>query len=172
MGPVLIQHMPSFFMCEIMQLINNTKEIVEIPFAYLLPAGTSTLPPEFVQLAENIGVTSIQDKISLQLSPGLVIFDIYNSLVERPKAPLAAELENRKRMELAHFLTQDGPILPDDILTIVQKAMSDDSLWKKVIIYTNCHTKNSGNNIIELPLSSEILNWFPQTRNTLIGLFA
>lgn len=155
--------------------MKNVREVREIPFVALLSPEERSLikdqkkiPPELKDAADNLGVKKIGDSISFECSVGSIVFDIYDTVADRPKAPLALERENVKRQELATALDKDSFELPKDVKDKIEKALGDDNIWQKVKISV---TYKVGKEKRYSQLSSAALDIFLDCRKALINLF-
>jgi hypothetical protein len=154
--------------------MQNVRETKALPFLALLTPEDrlsitdQEIPESLKAAADTLGVEKISDSIDFSLSLGSVIFDIYHVQTQLPKAPLAQEREKAKRLKLAESLEQDDFEVPEDIKQLLEKTLTDDSVWEKIAIST--HYKVGEENRM-LQLSSVALDVFQDTKKALMSLF-
>jgi hypothetical protein len=119
-------------------------------------------------MAASLGVENLGDNVNFSLSLGSVIFDIYHTQTQLPKAPLAQEREKAKRLKLAEEFDRDAFEVPEDIKALLEKTLSEDSTWEKIAISTNYTV---GDETRTIQLNSLVLDLFQDTKKSLMSLF-
>jgi len=154
--------------------IANVRESKPLPFAALLSAEDRTkitgdaLPEALKGIADSLGVEKASDTIDFSLSLGSLIFDVYHTQKEMPKAPLALERERAKRLALSEELDKDSFDVPPDVKEILEKVLLDDEEWKKIAISTHFKV---GKETRMLALNSAALDIFSDTKKALMSIF-
>jgi hypothetical protein len=152
----------------------NVRETRALPFVALLSNEDRAkivgddIPPALKPVAESLGVTKPSDTVEFSLSLGSLIFDVYHTQTEMPKAPLALERERAKRLSLSEELDKDTFDVPDDVKSILEKTLSEDSEWTKIGISTHFKV---GEETRTLQLNSVALDIFHDTKKALMSIF-
>jgi len=154
--------------------MQNTRETRPLPFVALLSNDDrlsikdSEIPDTLKPMAASLGVENLGDNVNFSLSLGSVIFDIYHTQTQLPKAPLAQEREKAKRLKLAEEFDRDAFEVPEDIKALLEKTLSEDSTWEKIAISTNYTV---GDETRTIQLNSLVLDLFQDTKKSLMSLF-
>ena len=154
--------------------MQNTRETRPLPFVALLSNDDrlsikdSEIPDTLKPMAASLGVENLGDNVNFSLSLGSVIFDIYHTQTQLPKAPLAQEREKAKRLKLAEEFDRDAFEVPEDIKALLEKTLSEDSAWEKIAISTNYTV---GDETRTIQLNSLVLDLFQDTKKSLMSLF-
>lgn len=113
-------------------LISNLKDTVKIKFEDLakgLNAEQKKNLRDFYEISEDNTI------LTFETSVGGVVFDIYSSVVEMPKAPYNREKEKMKRQKLAESFAHETVLnLPSEVTEAVAKALKTDEIWSKVVL--------------------------------------
>jgi hypothetical protein len=156
--------------------MKNIREMKKIAFVALLAPedrtkinGSDIVPPELKPMADVLGVEKVTDLIAFETSVGTIIFDVYDSLTEKPKAPLALERENSKRQKLADTLDQDEFELTAELKEKLEKALADDTIWQQVKMSVQYKVKDETR---YSQFSSAALDIFTDCRKALLDIFA
>jgi len=154
--------------------ISNVRESKPLPFAALLSTEERTkitgdeLPDALKGMAESLGIQKASDTIDISLSLGSLIFDVYHTQKEMPKAPLALERERAKRLALSEELDKDSFDVPPDVKEILERVLLDDEEWKKIAISTHYKV---GRETRMLQLNCAALDLFSATKKALMSIF-
>lgn len=147
--------------------ITNIKESVKLPGGILLSPQLSDEQRD--QMLAHFGLTSVNDALKVETSVGAIVFDIYDALTPRPKAPLALERELTRRQDLAKVLTENAEVDLDlDIEAKLKQALEDDSTWEKIQVSVSY--EKEGQRIYDR-FSADAVHFFPKCRDALLAAF-
>lgn len=160
-------------------MIDNIEQKLQFSVFQVLPKGS--LPDNFTELlsqdksAEELneslseatreeiklfGVSSPVDNITATLKLGTLLFDLYKTNVETPKAPLMKVLEEKRQREFAAILTSATFDAPPEVIKAAREVLSSEDKWKKVVAWPYVELVD-GNNYF-FPINHNGVNFYTE----------